>query len=41
MLATWVMGHPNWREYWMNAWTSPSGIVPEATFRPPMTAMAT
>ena len=24
--ATWVSGWVNWREYWMNAWTSPSEI---------------
>ena len=26
--ATWVSGWVNWREYWMNAWTSPRLIVP-------------
>ena len=28
MLAVWMIGIVNWREYWMNAWTSPSDIVP-------------
>ena len=41
MLASWVIGIVNWREYWMNAWTSPSDIVPLATWTPPMTAIAT
>ena len=41
MLATWMIGYVNWREYWMNACTSPSDIWPDATRRPPMTAMAT
>jgi hypothetical protein len=31
----------NWREYWMNACTSPSVIAPEAIRRPPITATAT
>ena len=39
--ATWVSGWVNWREYWMNAWTSPRLIVPDATRSPPMTAMTT
>ena len=39
--AVWVIGMVNWREYWMNAWTSPRDIVPLATWTPPMTAMAT
>ena len=39
--ATWVSGWVNWREYWMNACTSPSDIVPLATRRPPSTAMTT
>ena len=39
--AIWVIGIVNWREYWMNAWTSPSDIEPDATRRPPITAMAT
>ena len=30
-LAIWVIGIVNWREYWMNAWTSPREIRPEAT----------
>jgi hypothetical protein len=41
MLAVWVIGCVNEREYWMNAWTSPSDIVPVATCTPPITAMAT
>ena len=41
MLASWVIGIVNWREYWMKAWTSPSDIVPLATWTPPMTAIAT
>ena len=28
MLAVWTIGIVNWREYWMNAWTSPSDIWP-------------
>ena len=39
--ATWVSGWVNWREYWMNACTSPRLIVPEATRSPPTTAMTT
>ena len=41
MLAVWTIGIVNWREYWMNAWTSPSDIWPFATCTPPMTAIAT
>ena len=41
MLATWVIGMVNWREYWMKAVTSPSEMRPLATMRPPTTAMAT
>ena len=37
--ATWVSGWVNWREYWMNAWTSPRLIEPVATRRPPTTAI--
>ena len=40
-LAICVIGIVNWREYWMNACTSPSDIAPEATCSPPMTAIAT
>ena len=39
--AVWVSGCVNWREYWMNACTSPRPIVPDATRSPPTTAMAT
>ena len=39
--ASWVIGWVNWREYWMNACTSPRLMAPDATRRPPMTAMAT
>ena len=39
--ATWVSGWVNCREYWMNACTSPRLIAPDATRRPPMTAIAT
>ncbi|SIH04958.1 Uncharacterised protein [Mycobacteroides abscessus subsp. abscessus] len=35
------MGCENSREYWMNAVASPSVICPEATRRPPATAMRT
>ena len=28
MLASCMIGHVNWREYWMNACTSPSDSVP-------------
>ena len=41
MDATWVNGWVNWREYWMNACTSPRLIVPDATRRPPITAIDT
>ena len=41
MLAVWMIGNVNWREYWMNAITSPSDSWPAATRRPPMTAIAT
>ncbi len=41
MEATCVRGWVNCREYWMNACTSPSDIVPLATRRPPRTAMTT
>ena len=27
MLAVWMIGIVNWREYWMKAWTSPSDIA--------------
>ena len=39
--ATWMIGNVNWREYWMNAMTSPSVIWPLATRSPPITAIAT
>ena len=39
--AIWVIGIWNCRAYWMNAWTSPRGIAPEATCRPPITEMST
>ncbi len=29
MLAVWMIGNVNWREYWMNATTSPSVIWPD------------
>ena len=41
MEATWVSGWVNWREYWMNACTSPSEIDPLATLSPPRTAITT
>ena len=41
MLATWVIGWANCREYWKKACTSPSESVPLATLMPPMTAIAT
>ena len=41
MLAVCVIGWVKEREYWMNAWTSPSDIRPVATWTPPITAMAT
>ena len=40
MAAICVSGCVNWREYWMNAWMSPTFIVPVDTLMPPMTAMA-
>ena len=36
-----MIGNVNWREYWMNAWTSPRLIWPLATWIPPMTQIAT
>ena len=36
--ATWLRGIWSWREYWMNACTSPMLIWPLATRRPPNTA---
>ena len=39
--ASWVSGWVNWREYWMNACTSPRDMAPDATRNPPITAMAT
>ena len=36
--AVWAIGIWSWREYWMNAWTSPMDIWPLATRRPPPTA---
>ena len=41
MLAVWVIGIVNWREYWTKAWTSPRLICPLATWIPPMTQIAT
>ena len=34
MLATCVIGIVNWREYWMNAWTSPSEMRPVGDHQP-------
>ena len=39
--ATVVSGWVNWRVYWMNACTSPSDSEPDATRRPPITAITT
>ena len=36
-----VSGWVNWREYWMNACTSPRRQLPEATRSPPTTAIGT
>ncbi len=41
MLAVWVIGIVNWREYWTKAWTSPRLIWPLATWMPPMTQIRT
>ena len=41
MPAIWPSGCENSREYWMNAVASPRVIWPEATRRPPTTAMST
>ncbi len=41
MEPSWASGWVNCREYWMNACTSPSCIAPEATCRPPTTAIPT
>ena len=41
MLAAWVIGIVNWREYWTKAWTSPRLIWPFATWMPPMTQIRT
>ena len=40
MLAVWVIGIVNWREYWTNACTSPRLIWPLATWMPPMTQIS-
>ena len=39
--ASWLRFCVNWREYWMNACTLPSIIVPAATRSPPTTAIVT
>ncbi len=39
--ASWVSGIEKVREYWMNAWTSPTLMAPLATCRPPTTATIT
>ena len=39
--ASWVSGIEKLREYWMNAWTSPTVIAPLDTRSPPMTATST
>src|SRR3954469_8855296 len=39
--ASCVSGIANWREYWMNAWMSPTESVPLATRMPPTTATIT
>ena len=39
--ASWVSGCVNCREYWMKAWMSPMRHRPDATRRPPTTAMTT
>src|SRR5215212_7924618 len=39
--ASWVSGIENVREYWMNAWTSPTLMAPLATRSPPTTATMT
>ena len=41
MLATWVSGWLNWREYWMKAVTAPRVSEPLAISRPPTTATST
>ena len=41
MLAIWVIGMVNEREYWMKAWTSPSDMPSAGHLTPPTTAMAT
>ena len=41
MPAIWPSGWVNSREYWMNAVASPRDMEPEATRRPPTTAMPT
>ena len=41
MDASCVSGWVNWREYWMNACTSPMFIWPVATCKPPKTATTT
>lgn len=41
MLAICVTGWLNWREYWMNACTSPSVRLPDATRSAPITATST
>ena len=41
MLATWVSGWLNCREYWMNACTPPRERAPVATRSAPTTATST
>ena len=41
MLATWVSGWLNCREYWMKAVTAPMVSEPPAISRPPTTATST
>ena len=41
MLAIWVIGMVNCREYWMNAWHVAQRHRAVATRSPPMTAIAT
>ena len=39
--ASWVSGIEKVREYWTNAWTSPTLMAPLATRSPPTTATST
>ena len=41
IVASWVSGIENWREYWMKACTPPTVMAPVVTIQPPTTATIT